>query len=78
MRPEGRYRLAVLVASACFGVLWVAGLFVLAYDSTLLGVSLMVIAGMGLAVVLVAGSRRRGTNFRELIGGILGELFGWF
>jgi hypothetical protein len=67
-----------LVACVCFAALWAAGLIVLAYGSTFLGVGLIMLGGIGAGVVLLAGSRDKKEGLWELIGGLLGELFGRF
>lgn len=75
-RHKGWRRLGVFVACACCVALWLAGLTLLAFGSTLIGVGLIVLGGGGLGVVFLASSRDKNGSFWELIIGVLEELFG--
>jgi hypothetical protein len=59
LRHEGRYRVGALAACACFVALWIAGVIVLAYGSTLIGLALMVLGGIGAGIIPLASSRAK-------------------
>lgn len=71
-----RRRIGALAASACCALLWLAGLVTLAYGSHLLGIAFIVAGGIGVGLVLLAGSKDKQGSAWELIWSVLGELFG--